>query len=130
MNAQFWTHTVQILVMLAVAFALGLWLGYLLWNKRRPAQEQPVHRDDLKKIEGIGPKIEKLFNTAGIYNWQQLAQTPVSRLQKILDDAGPDFRVAVPATWPRQAEMAAAGNWAELKKYQDVLQGGREPGQS
>ncbi len=46
----------------------------------------------------------------------------------MLDDAGPDYKVAAPDTWPRQAELAAAGNWDELKVYQDRLKGGRDVG--
>ena len=41
-----------------------------------------TQRDDLKKIEGIGPKIEKLCNGIGVYTWRQLAETPVETLQK------------------------------------------------
>ncbi len=84
-----------------------------------------VTPDDLKIVEGIGPKIEKLCNAIGIYSWRQLAQTPVERLKAMLDQAGPDYKVAVPNTWPQQAAMAAAGQWKELKEYQDALQGGR-----
>ena len=32
--------------------------------------------DDLKIIEGIGPKIEELLNNEGIYKYAQLAATP------------------------------------------------------
>ena len=83
--------------------------------------------DDLKKIEGIGPKIAELCNGIGIFTWKQLAETKVHTLQKMLDDAGPRFQIAVPDTWPKQAEMAAAGDWDKLKEYQDFLIGGREP---
>lgn len=83
--------------------------------------------DDLKKIEGIGPKIEQLCNGIGVYTWKQLSETSVDTLQKMLDDAGPRYQIAVPDTWPKQAEMAAAGDWDKLKEYQDYLIGGREP---
>jgi hypothetical protein len=33
--------------------------------------------------------------------------------------------VHIPATWPKQAEMAAAGKWDELKAWQDELDGGK-----
>ena len=87
----------------------------------------PAVPDDLKKIEGIGPKIEKLCNGIGIYTWRQLANTSVETLQKMLDDAGPNYKIAEPSTWPEQAKMAADGKWEELKKYQDFLIGGRDP---
>lgn len=82
--------------------------------------------EDLKIIEGIGPKIEKLLKDDGINTWSDLAVATVSRLQKILDDAGDNFRLAEPATWPKQAELAALGKWGELHEYQEYLQGGKE----
>ena len=85
-------------------------------------------KDDLKKIEGIGPKIEELCNSIGIHTWQKLSETSVETLQKMLDDAGPRYRISNPSTWPKQAEMAANGEWDKLKEYQDFLDGGIEPG--
>lgn len=82
-------------------------------------------RDDLKIVEGIGPKIEKLLKDAGIDTWKKLSEADVGDLQKILDAAGPSFRLADPKSWPVQAELADGGQWAKLKEYQDALQGGR-----
>ena len=39
--------------------------------------------DNLKKIEGIGPKIAEILNEAGIYTYANLSQTSVDRLKKI-----------------------------------------------
>ncbi|MCY7349956.1 MAG: DUF4332 domain-containing protein [Cytophagaceae bacterium] len=82
--------------------------------------------DDLAKVEGIGPKIAELLVNDGITTFAQLAATPVERIQEILDAAGSAYTVHDPATWPKQAELAAAGNWDELKTLQDELKGGRE----
>jgi predicted flap endonuclease-1-like 5' DNA nuclease len=79
---------------------------------------------DLKIIEGIGPKIEKLLKDANIGTWQELADAEVSRLEEILEAAGNKFKLAKPGTWPQQAALAAAGQWSELKDLQDRLQGG------
>lgn len=81
--------------------------------------------DDLKIIEGIGPKIEELLKADGIANWKDLSQASVDRLNQILEAAGPSFRLAKPDSWPKQAEYAVNGQWAELKAYQDELTGGR-----
>ena len=81
--------------------------------------------NDLKAIEGIGPKIAGLLNDAGINTWRELSNTAVSRIQGILDDAGDRYRLADPTTWPRQSGMAADGRWEELERYQDELKGGR-----
>lgn len=87
----------------------------------------PPSPDDLKIIEGIGPKIELLLQEGGIGNWRQLAETSAERLSKILHDAGPRFQMHDPGSWPAQARLADEGQWRKLKEYQDHLQGGREP---
>ncbi len=83
--------------------------------------------EDLTIVEGIGPKISELLKNGGINTWSDLANAEVSRLEEILTEAGSRFRLAKPSTWPRQAELAAAGKWSELKEYQDFLQGGNDP---
>jgi uracil permease len=79
--------------------------------------------DDLTRIEGVGPKISSVLNAAGITTFAQLARTDVARLQQILSDA--DLRLADPGSWPEQARLAAAGDWAALETLQDKLTGGR-----
>jgi NADH-quinone oxidoreductase subunit I len=81
--------------------------------------------DDLTRIEGIGPKIAALFQEAGIITFAHLAATEVSKLKQILADAGPQFQLADPSTWPEQAKLAATGKWKELEALQDKLKGGR-----
>ncbi|MCB0589584.1 MAG: hypothetical protein KDD06_30145 [Phaeodactylibacter sp.] len=85
-----------------------------------------VKQDDLKIVEGIGPKIEQLLRDAGINTWRDLAAASVERLKEILAEAGERYRLAVPDTWPKQALLAADGKWDELKELQDRLDGGRE----
>lgn len=81
-------------------------------------------QDDLKAIEGIGPKIATLLNKAGINLWHDLAQTSESTLQAILDKAGKRYQLADPSSWPKQARLAEEGKFEELADYQDVLIGG------
>ena len=81
-------------------------------------------KDDLTKVEGIGPKIKGLLNDDGIWSFVQLSQATVDRLQKILDNAGPRYRMHKPKTWAQQAGLAAEGKWDELAKWQDELKGG------
>jgi large subunit ribosomal protein L27 len=85
-----------------------------------------VKQDDLKLVEGIGPKIEELMHAAGITTWAQLAAASNETLEAILDEAGPRFRIHDPATWSKQAAMADAAQWEELEAYQDHLKGGKE----
>jgi predicted flap endonuclease-1-like 5' DNA nuclease len=82
-------------------------------------------QDDLKIVEGIGPKIAELLNAGGITTWNGLSETPVDRLKEILDAAGPNFRIHDPGTWPEQARLADTGSWDALKKLQDELTGGK-----
>lgn len=93
--------------------------------KAKAAPKAATKADDLTKVEGIGPKIAELFNGAGINSYAELAATSVERLQEILDAAGSNYSAHNPGTWPKQAEMAAAGKWDELKAWQDELDGGK-----
>ncbi len=83
--------------------------------------------EDLKVVEGIGPKIEGLLKDDGIKNWSDLAKATEASLQGILDKAGDKYRLADPSTWPKQAQLAADSKWDELKNYQDFLKGGKNP---
>ena len=82
--------------------------------------------DDLKKIEGIGPKIAEIFNNDGIMTFAQLAETSTEKMQELLDGAGSRYSSHNPGTWAKQAAMAAAGQWDELKAWQDEMNGGKE----
>lgn len=102
-----------------------------------PAMEEPPviiasaiagHRDDLKIVEGIGPKIEELLFQSGIFTYQQLAETPVEDIRTILSNAGSRFAMHDPGTWSAQALLAANGEWDNLKAYQDFLNAGKRPG--
>ena len=80
--------------------------------------------NDLTVVEGIGPKINELFNNAGVKTFAQLAKQTVPQMRKVLDDGGSRFRIANPSTWGQQAALAADNKWDELKKLQDNLSGG------
>lgn len=75
--------------------------------------------DDLKVVEGIGPKIESMFKEAGIKTWKALSEASVADCQKVLDDGGSRFQVHNPGSWPMQSKMAYEGKWEELSKWQD-----------
>lgn len=94
-------------------------LGTAIKGKKTPKL------DDLKVVEGIGPKIEGLLKAGGINTWAELAAAEVSRLKEILTEAGPRYKLHNPSTWPQQAGLAATGQWEKLEKLQDELDGGR-----
>jgi predicted flap endonuclease-1-like 5' DNA nuclease len=140
------------LVLAAAGVGLFAWLLWWLWSRfgeeKAPAieievelpvteaepeaiegegeEEEPAVSDDLKRIEGIGPKISSVLQEAGITTYIQLADAGVSRLEEILEEADPRLlRLANPATWPEQAALAAAGEWDALQALQNELKGGR-----
>lgn len=78
-----------------------------------------IKQDDLKVVEGIGPKIAGMFNDAGIKTWQALSESAVADCQKVLDGGGDRYKIHDPASWPMQAKMAYEGKWKELSKWQD-----------
>ncbi len=82
--------------------------------------------DDLKKIEGIGPKISELLMNAGITSFAALAESNFDALRGILDAAGGRYKIANPTTWPKQSGLAAQGKWDDLKELQDRISGGIE----
>ncbi|MEP7196792.1 MAG: 30S ribosomal protein S1 [Saprospiraceae bacterium] len=81
--------------------------------------------DDLKIIEGIGPKIAELLIANNITSFQLLANTTAEKIKEILDNAGPRYRIHDPTTWPQQAGLAADGKMDELKVLKDSLKGGK-----
>jgi len=78
--------------------------------------------DDLKKIEGIGPKIASTLVEAGIATYADLAKAKPEAISEIIADVRGNH---VTDTWPAQAQLAADGKWDELKKWQDELDGGK-----
>ena len=103
-------------------------------EKSQPKPEKVVEKsepvavtesDDLKIVEGIGPKIEQILNDAGINTFAGLASTEVAAIKGLLEAAGNRYKAHDPTTWPQQAQMAADGKWDELKAWQDELDGGK-----
>ncbi|MAT41002.1 MAG: hypothetical protein CL609_01585 [Anaerolineaceae bacterium] len=79
--------------------------------------------DDLKQIEGIGPKISQLLGEHNIKTFDELANTEVENLKIILTEA--KIRIADPSTWPEQAGYIVREDWEGLKSFQQELKGGR-----
>ena len=107
--------------------AAGQWEDLQAWQDQldggRPVQQLPV--DDLKLIEGIGPKIEEILNASGVTSYVHLAGFTSQQVADLLMAAGNQYSAHDPTTWPNQAQMAAEGRWEELRAWQDELNGGR-----
>ncbi|SEQ48493.1 hypothetical protein [Neolewinella agarilytica] len=89
----------------------------------KPAKE--VADDNLRIVEGIGPKIESVLKAAGVDSLHTLAATPAEQLREMLDAAGSRYKSHDPRSWPVQAGLAADGKLAELKAWQQELKGGK-----
>jgi small subunit ribosomal protein S2 len=91
----------------------------------RPRKQPASVGDDLKVIEGIGPRFESVLKSAGVTTLRDLAESRPGRLETILRESG--GRMADPSTWPAQARLAADGEWQELTDLQAMLKAGRPP---
>lgn len=110
-------------------FLLIIIVGWL--TSRRNGEQAEVkheahesHADDLTKLEGIGPKVAKVLNGAGIHSFADLARAKAEEVQKALDAAG--LQMMTPEGWIEQAKLAEKGDTEGLKKLQDELKGGRK----
>jgi len=84
-----------------------------------------IKQDDLKIVEGIGPKIEGLFHNFDIKTWQALSDATVAKCQEVLNSGGKRYQIHDPASWPMQAKMAYKGDWKKLVKWQDEHKAGK-----
>ncbi|HLW33440.1 MAG TPA: 50S ribosomal protein L21 [Aequorivita sp.] len=82
--------------------------------------------DDLKKIEGVGPKAAEAMVAAGLDTFAKVAKATPEKISTILSETSSNLAHLVPDTWPAQARLAAEGKWDELKEWQDKLDGGIE----
>ncbi|WP_431124908.1 hypothetical protein [Flagellimonas flava] len=91
----------------------------------KAALKKRVKENDLKIVEGIGPKIEGLFHNFGIKTWKDLSEISTVKCQEVLNSGGDRYRIHDPASWPMQAKMAYKGQWVELAKWQDKHKSGK-----
>ena len=91
-------------------------------EEAKEVKKSSLSKDDLTKIEGIGPATEKVLNKAGYKTFADLADSKVGDLRKILEEN--KLGQFDPKTWSKQARLARDEKWDELKKLQDELSGG------
>lgn len=85
-----------------------------------------IRKDNLTKIEGIGPKIASILNEKGIFTFGHLALSSEAKLRAILDEQGDHYKIHEPGTWPKQADLAVKGDWETLLAWQKELKGGKK----
>ncbi len=81
--------------------------------------------DDLKIIEGIGPKAAEALVAAGIDTFAKLSVASVGAVKEILEASTSKLSHLDPTTWAQQSQLAADGKMDELKTLQDELNGGK-----
>ena len=116
-----------------IFFLFIIVVGWIVSGKKGETPAAETHEahaheektpDDLKSLEGIGPKVEKVLNGAGIATFADLAGADAVKVQEALDAAGMQYMN--PAGWIDQAKLAAKGDAEGLAKLQDELKGGRK----
>ncbi len=95
-------------------------------TKKAAPKKSTAKADDLKKIEGAGPKAAEALVNAGFETFAKIAKAKPEALSAILTEASSRLSHIVTDTWPKQAALAAEGKWDELKELQDKLDGGIE----
>lgn len=95
-------------------------------EEQTPPHAAEAAADDLKKIEGIGPKIAEILTKGGIATFATMAGSTPDQIREILLAEGKRYAAHSPDTWPQQAALAAEGKWDELQALQNELKGGRE----
>ena len=116
---------------------LGIFLLLVLvgwWSSRNKGEQVEAQAeapkaeksavDDLTKLEGVGPKVAKILNEAGISSFADLANADAAKVQEALNAA--KLQMMDPTGWIEQAKLAAAGDMEGLAKLQDELKGGRK----
>lgn len=99
---------------------------------RKPAASEPAGtepEDDLKRIEGIGPKMSAALRNAGIRTYARLAGTDVTELRSAIEAAGLTFAPSL-VTWAAQARLLADGDEAGFADLTRRLVAGRDTGRS
>ncbi|MEM0932760.1 MAG: 30S ribosomal protein S2 [Bacteroidota bacterium] len=95
-------------------------------EKKAVPTKSSAEVEDLTKIEGIGPKAAEALNNKGVVTYKDLAEAAPDTIKEILTEASSRMAHLDPTTWPKQAQMAADGNWDELKEWQENAKGGVE----
>ena len=84
------------------------------------AAARPVHQtlpgDDLKRIKGIGPKVETLLNSLGVTSYSQIAAWDDDEIDRIDAQLGTFAGRIRRDDWPTQARYLAADDMAGFEQ--------------
>ena len=86
--------------------------------KAKPAAKKAAkatEKDDLKKISGVGPVLEKKLNALGITTYSEIAKFTKKRIEEV--DGELNFKGRIEREdWKAQAKILAAGGETEFSK--------------
>lgn len=88
-------------------------------------QVSSAKENDLTEIEGIGPKSEQILKEAGVKTYSVLADMSSDQIKELLTNQDKRFSLYEVGTWPKQAQLAAAGDWERLDKLKAKIHSGR-----
>ena len=88
------------------------------WRPQMLAQPEPGEADNLKRIKGVGPVIEKTLNGLGIYHFHQIAEFTTQNIKWV------DNYISFPGRilregWVAQAKQLADGESTEFAARYD-----------
>jgi hypothetical protein len=124
-----WIWAVLIVVPAVILFRIVYWWLLIPSYKRMAAMEIDTPRrvkkvissepDDLTRLKGIGPKISRALQDAGVFSFAQLALLNADELQLVLDQA--NARMTDISAIQAQARLAASGDWEGLQELQNSI---------
>lgn len=81
----------------------------------KKAAPKTTEKDDLKKISGVGPKLEEKLNALGITTFSEIAKFTKKRIEEV--DTELNFKGRIERDdWKAQAKILAAGGETEFSK--------------
>ena len=84
-------------------------------------------RDNLQRVEGIGPRIDQALQQSGINTFRDLSRASEQRLRAALEAAGLSFAPSL-TSWAEQATLLARGDEEGFKALAARLVSGRREG--
>lgn len=85
------------------------------------AKSEAATDDDFTKIQGIGPKSEQILKQAGVTSYDELSSISPEKIKSILVQADHRYAMYEVTYWPRQAKLAAQGDWEKFKALKHKL---------
>ncbi len=86
-------------------------------TKKVAARKASSIKDDLTKIYGIGPKMEKILNAKGYLTYADLKAVSAKDLQAIINESGGAYKSYKAGKWIRQASIASKGDFKKLTEW-------------